>query len=79
MVWIAIEYEPHEGGDVEGVFASKDKAIEFVKSRFRYPDKIESVEEQKADPPMFDRFTVFIKSPNVEWTHWKIEEWSITE
>lgn len=73
MVWVAVEYEPHEGGDVEGVFRDKDKAVAFVKSKL--DEFVEMSEEPKSQ--YFDRPTVFLSSPRI-FDKWKIEEWDIT-
>ena len=71
-VWIAVEYEPYEGGDVEGVFTSKIKAVEFVYSKMRGEIKVQEYIQDN----IMERPTIFLKSDK-ELMQWKIEEWEI--
>jgi len=73
-VWTAVEYEPYEGGDVEGVFNSKSNALEFVFSKLKGEIKINEYKQDKDN--ILDRPTIFLQSDK-EFMKWKIEEWEI--
>ena len=73
-VWTAVEYEPSEGGDVEGIFVTKEKAIEFACSKLR--GTIKRQDYDKDENGILDRSTTYLQSDK-EFMKWKIEEWEI--
>ena len=70
-VYVAVEYEPYEGGDVEGVFDDKEKAIEFVCSKLKGDIKRQDYEKDD----IIDRPTIYLWSDQL--LKWKIEEWEV--
>ena len=71
-VYIVVEYVPSEGGDVEGVFYTKEEAVDFASSKIK--GNIERRDYKHYD--MFSKPTTYLRSDE-DFLRWKIEEWEV--